>query len=230
MSIFESLTDQHDPDKIRIEMEKRYDGSVLLIQNLKDKTEYLMRYCGYLDKNECVFTNYEFDSNVAIPFDSMDYNISVYNPKIGLYEVNFDTHNVVMYFNRSPYRQWSRGINPKNSQLVPILSTLPLNMNIRKNYIQNYYNVLLTPKERKLKTALAVAEKLGESVINIEFAVTLHPVKQDAFLLWYHDCVIGEVIPSEYRVNVLNLVFSQEVLDSISLFDGYDIVMVDKTT
>ena len=230
MSIFESLTDQHDPNNIKIEMGKRYDGSVLLIQNLKDKTEYLMQYWGYSDINEYVFTNYEFTTNVAIPLDSMDYNISVYNPKIGLYEVNFGTHNVVMYFNRSPYRQWSRGINPKNSQLVPILSTLPLNMNVRKNYIQTFYNVLLTPKERKLKTALAVAEKLGESIINSEFAVTLHTVKQDAFILWYHDCVIGEVIPSEYRVNVLNLVFSQEVLDSIPLFDGYDIVMADKTT
>ena len=46
MSIFEALTDQYDPDSIRIEMEKRYEGSVLLIQNLKDKTEYLMGYLG----------------------------------------------------------------------------------------------------------------------------------------------------------------------------------------
>ena len=114
MSIFEALTDQYDPDSIRIEMEKRYEGSVLLIQNLKDKTEDLMMYLGYSDKSEYVFNNYKFNSNVYIPLDSMDYNVSVYNPKIGLYEVNFGTHNVVMYFNRSPYRQWSRGINPKN--------------------------------------------------------------------------------------------------------------------
>ena len=67
MSIFESLTDQHDPDNIKIEMEKRYDGSVLLIQNLKDKTEYLMRYLGCSDKSEYLFKNYDFNSNVIIP-------------------------------------------------------------------------------------------------------------------------------------------------------------------
>ena len=55
MNIFASLTDQEDLESIRTEMEKRYDGSVLKITELKTKRSYLAKYWGYSDKKAFVF-------------------------------------------------------------------------------------------------------------------------------------------------------------------------------
>ena len=228
MNIFASLTDQEDLESIRTEMEKRYDGSVLKITELKTKRSYLAKYWGYSDKKAFVFACPTLSTETVIPVETEDYEVSVYNPKIGLYMLKKENVNTLLFFNRSPYRQWSRGIHPKNSELSILINNGINPLKITKNFLGSLYPVLESEFRYNLKEALSIAKYFRECILNLNFGVTLHTTKKDAYLLWYHDCVIGEIEEKSNIISIVNPVFYQEVLDSISLFEGFDIHSADK--
>lgn len=228
MNIFASLTDQEDPVAIRAEMEKRYDGSVLKITELKTERSYLAKYLGYSETEAFVFTCPMLTTEIIIPIETEDYEVSVYNPKIGLYMLKKENVNKLLFFNRSPYRQWSRGIHPKNSALSLLVKNGLNPLKLTKNYLETLYPVLESEFRYNLKEALGIAKYFRECILTLNFGVTLHTTKKDAYLLWYHDCVIGEIAEKSNIISIVNPIFYQEVLDSISLFEGFDIHSADK--
>ena len=208
MNIFERLTDLPGASKgiCLSEFDKRYQHTYLYVHNVPNKTKVLAQYRGLNINSQLLFSNET--CQFTLDYYAEDVDITIPNPEKGYYSDG----SILVYFSRMPFRQWKRGLTKSNSYLMKF--NVKLKPNGLNNVLDAYYYLLSFDLVQTLPEALQKADAYGEAIIDRDFCVSGHIVKEEGYLLWYHNCIVGEILAETKEVIVQNDVFLQEVLDN----------------
>ena len=195
------------------EMEKRFYNSVLLVDFGTGDGPKLVRYTG-IGGDAFHFRDDYTGKKCIIEVNDTRAVVSVPDFPCGYYSIQYQDIPSLYYFQRQPHRQWKRGLSQENSELV-LVTDMIFGKMFKSNQLIPSYPALSCTKSYTLDEACALASKYGESIVNLDFAITANPVKDDDVLyLWYHCCVVGTISPKEYKIIVENPVLVQEVKDA----------------
>jgi hypothetical protein len=212
MKQWQNLTDMFKENDIRDEMVKKYKNTVLGIVLDDDKTVY-MNFVGYDNENLFCFVN-ELGLKSKLALDTL-FQIFIPNPEKGLY----NSKDGILFFERKPLRQWKRGLNKDNANIICLERQVMYNEIIGKGWTNQFekYWQYVTQKDNNepisLNRALDLCKTDANSwAINRTYGVMAHPSKPEGFILMHHNHHVGEIVDNEILVE--NKIFKQEILDT----------------
>lgn len=201
--------------KLNNEMDKRFLNAVLQVDFGDGLGPILVRYTGLSGAGFQFYRDW-FGTKYSIGLDNNIAVISIPDFPCGYYSLDKGGRSYLYYFQRRPHRQWKRGLSPENSSLTRNPDIVQTKYAVF-NTIDTAYAALQSQDTFTLETACSRAQKLGESIINRDFAVTANPVADnDTLFLWYHGCIVGTILVEDKKILVENPVFLQEVKDTFT--------------
>ena len=161
------------------------------------------------DDDSFICTSPKF-GEIRLDEEHVRYNLQIWFPKQGLYNIN----NVAHVFSRVPERQWKRAPSQNNCAVVPLLSYVNLkDLFSGPGVSVKTLNLIRTstyPKtvEEALKTMrFSIA-------LSLEFGLTVSPRPSKAtHCLWYKGAPIGLVDPSGKKIKIEHKALYQEAVD-----------------
>lgn len=215
MDIWNELTDSFNKDMAIDEMRKKYENTYLILIK-EDGTETLVMYKNFHNG----FHYFKDDLNIDIKLrHETKTRIVCTFPERRL----FNADKLALEFIRRPLRQYKRGICKEN---VSIYSPI--------RYLWGQENHPWTPKTIQQAlypvypaSAKEAIEKLNNKkcvsiALNDKFMLSLSITREyNGFYLWYCNKCIGTFHKDVFKIE--HKLFTQEVLDNITLFKPYQI-------
>lgn len=213
MKQWQKLTDMFKSADVKEEMSKKYRNTILGITLEDDKTVF-MTFTGYNDNFFC-FSSKE-GQQIKLSEETL-FEVFIPNPEKGLYNSQYG----VIFFKRKPIRQWKRGLNKDNAEIVNLERALRTEDQLGiegTNQFDSYWDSVTNQQQNEpvsLDVALTIITESTTThswAINRTYGVMAHPQKPEGFILLHHMFHVGEIVGNE--ILVANKIFKQEILDT----------------
>lgn len=215
MDIWNELTDSFNKDMAIDEMRKKYENTYLILIK-EDGTETIVMYKNFHD--DFHYFKDELNIDIKLRHETKTRIVCAF-PERRL----FNTDKLALEFIRRPVRQYKRGICKEN---VSIYSPI--------RHLWGQENHPWTPKTIQQAlypiypaSAKEAIEKLNNKecvsiALNDKFMLSLSITRgYTGFYLWYCNKCIGTFHKDVFKIE--HKLFTQEVLDNITLFKPYHI-------
>lgn len=215
MDIWNELTDSFNKDMAIDEMRKKYENTYLILIK-EDGTETLVMYKQFHDG----FHYFKDELNISIKLrHETKTRIVCAFPERRL----FNTDKIALEFIRRPVRQYKRGICKENVSIYSPIRHLWGQENhpwTSKTLQQALYPVY--PASAKEAIEKLNNKECVSIALNDKFMVSLSITRgYTGFYLWYCNKCIGTFQKDVFTIE--HKLFTQEVLDNITLFKPYHI-------
>ncbi len=215
MDIWNELTDSFNKDMAIDEMRKKYENTYLILIK-EDGTETVVMYKQFHD-NFHYFKD-ELNIDIKLRHETKTRIVCAF-PERRL----FNTDNLALEFIRRPVRQYKRGICKENVSIYSPIRHLWGQENhlwTLKTVQQALYPVY--PASAKEAIEKLNNKKCVSIALNDKFMLSLSITRgYNGFYLWYCNKCIGTFQKDVFKIE--HKLFTQEVLDNITLFKPYQI-------
>ena len=201
------------------EFRKQYEKTYIRVkfENLPNKQVIVVREC-VIETNESGYIVVHSDrlGQCILSWSKSKQIIDYSFPTIGLF--NYDSGFLMFY--RHPDRQWKRGITSGNSIIKTPFRDIQIKTGsyfgpdsvLNYNSLEAAYSNIY-PSSITNACAQLIDNNLLGIALNSTFAISKNPTKDSTLLLWKHLNMIGYVYPQTETINVVEIIFKQEVID-----------------
>jgi len=215
MDIWNELTDSFNKDMAIEEMNKKYSNTHLVLIK-PDGKELLVTYKGFSDG----FHFFKDELNVDIKLrHETDVRIACVFPERRLFNIK----GQALEFIRLPHRQYKRGICKDNIKIYSPVRQLwstdghPWNLTTLREALYPKYPASSEEALKQLTEQKCISIALNDKFMLSQSFTN----KKDHFYLWYCNKCIGFFHKDIFKIE--HKLFTQEILDNVTLFKPYRI-------